>query len=106
MAFATPSAGWLVLVLLAGCGITPARFDAQFSDAYCALVFSCEDEAALMTFGWADEAECADELVNADTARPDDFDPEAAQACLDAVRALTCEDLVSSPLPVVCSEVE
>lgn len=106
MAFATRSAGWLVFVLLAGCGLTPARFDVELSEAYCAVVFSCEDQAALATFGWADEAECADELAKADTAPPDDYDADAAQACLDAVRALTCADLVSSPLPEACSEVE
>lgn len=106
MAFATPSARWLVFAVLPGCGPTPARFDAEFSEAYCALVFSCEDEEALVKFGWADEAECAAELRNADTARPDDYDADAAQACLDAVRGLTCADLGSSPLPEVCSEVE
>lgn len=106
MAFATPWPGALAIALLPGCGPGPARFDAQFSEAYCALVFSCEDQDALATFGWADESECADELARADTAPPDDYDADAAKECLDALRALTCADLASSPLPEVCSEVE
>ncbi len=106
MAFATHPVALLGIGLLAGCGLTPARFDAEFSDTYCALVFSCEDAGELAAYGWADEAECADELAHADSAPPDDYDKDAAQACLDALRALSCEDLASGPLPSACSEAE
>lgn len=89
--------------LLAGCGPSPATFDAEYAEAYCSLEFACYDAAALATFGWTDEADCVSQMSAEDTAAPGDYDRRAARDCLDQLATLTCDDLTANAFPLACA---
>lgn len=93
------------LAALPGCGISQESFHLDFATQYCALLFECEDAAALAALGWTDVDTCVADQSEVDTGETE-YDRRAAKECLAALANVTCEDLDANTFPVVCAQVE
>jgi hypothetical protein len=94
----------MLLLALLACGLTEKNYDDQFAQVYCARQFECNDAVELSAL-YADEAACRD-LLTSGAADEDacQFDTRAANDCLDALEAATCDDFLG-PLPAACTQV-
>ena len=93
----------LILALLA-CGLTEKNYDDHFAEIYCARQFECNDAQELAAL-YADEAACR-ALLTSGAADEDAcaFDTRAANDCLDALEAASCESFLAE-LPAACTQV-
>ena len=91
--------------ILTGCGPSQEDFHIEFATQYCALLFQCEDAAALAALGWTDEETCVADQSAVDTGETP-YDRRAADECLSALADVTCADLDANTFPVVCAQVE
>ncbi len=76
---------------------TEASFTEQYDQAFCDLNFECLDAVILEFYGWETTQDCIDAREEDAEAEPGgmevcSFDSEVAQACLDELAAVSCED--------------
>jgi hypothetical protein len=106
---------------LSACGsstsdLTPQAACNEAASATCQRVSTCAGAVGLAALGATSLADCTTQMeaqncTAADVActSPQKFSPANAQACVNAITALTCADLASSatadPTPAVCNQV-
>jgi hypothetical protein len=88
-------------LIATGCGggVSEDEFAAEFAKSYCAKMFECMDQKALDFMGWDDEEACRQAMdgdgKGGDKSDDCNYDSKAADDCLDAFDALSCDDLKS-----------
>ena len=95
-------------VIATGCGggVSEDDFGKEAAKSICAKMFECNE--AMMSKVYADEAACEDAL-SADMdpgAKTDDcnYDAGAADDCLDAFDAMSCDDVKAGNMPSECDD--
>jgi hypothetical protein len=95
----------MLLLALLACGPSEKTYAEDFATAWCPRQLECADAATLDALGYDDEGACVALLTSG---APDydacDFDARAAQDCLDAVAAASCEEIVAG-VPAACTQV-
>lgn len=92
-----------------GGGLTEEEFGQQVGEVTCDKLFECMGDTTLGFFGWTSVEDCyaAGETTGTPptgTSECANFDSAAAQACLDAWDAVTCEDMTGGTGTVALSE--
>ncbi len=91
----------LSLLLLSACGYKQEEFAVQYPETVCALYDACEVMLTLKGYETVEacEDDVGDEVSESACA---DFDKDAAQACLDGITEMSCEDLLAEDWPSEC----
>ena len=96
-------------LIATGCGggVSEDEFGEEAAKSICAKMFECLDES-VVTKMYADEEACQ-EALSSDYdpgAKTDDcdYDSKAADDCLDAFDAMSCDDLKAGTMPSECDE--
>ena len=87
------------LTLVTGCGYAFEDYEADMSEAMCTRLEDCE---YLQLFG-QDYATCVDSYITG--VECDTYEKKAAEECVAAIDAATCEDLVDGVGLGVCATV-
>ena len=95
-------------LIATGCGggVSEDKFGEEAAKSICAKMFECNE--AMISKVYEDEAACQDALSGdyEPGAKTDDcdYDAKAADDCLDAFDAMSCDDVKAGTVPSECDE--
>ena len=97
----------MLVLFLAGCGSSRAKFDENFTSAYCDLVLACEDEAVLTFDGIETIGDCTSQIAPEVTTLGAEckFKRRNGKQCVNALADVTCAEEGGFAMPVECEEV-
>lgn len=91
-------------LLIWACAYPPEDFAVDMAEATCALYEQCD---YLETFGFASAGECATTVeasYDPEVVACPDYDKELAEACVEGVTQMSCDDLYAAAWPTACAE--
>lgn len=89
--------GMLALSALVGCGYSESKFTDELAEATCTYLADCTDL-------YDDVDTCLNDAEPGEVDETCEYDSGKAKECVDAVKALTCENDMSD-FPTVCGDV-